>query len=102
MSTLDTPDPYNAARADISLARARFRAGDHATAETLATNALAAMIRFDSRHQQANAHDVLTALAEASGNGSLADEHRAAAAALRSTPPTPDVADKPAGPAPST
>lgn len=83
LSTLPKPDPYNAARADIALARARLRSGDHAAAKTVATRALATMTRLDSRHQQANAHDVLGEIAEHSGNHQLAGEHRAAAVGLR-------------------
>jgi tetratricopeptide (TPR) repeat protein len=94
LSTLDKPDPYNAARADISLARTRLHTGDHATAETLATSALATMARLDSRHQQANAHDVLTALAEGTGNTHLAHEHRTAAISLRATSTPLDIADE--------
>ena len=87
LSTLHKPDPYNAARADISLANARRHAGDHTAAEELAIRALAVMVRLDSRHQQANAHDVLVAIYEESGDNDLAERHRASAAALRSTSP---------------
>ncbi|WP_407653133.1 tetratricopeptide repeat protein [Amycolatopsis acidiphila] len=87
LSTLHKPDTYNAARADISLASARRHAGDHTTAEELAIRALAVMVRLDSRHQQAHAHDVLVAIYEESGDNDLAERHRASASALRSTSP---------------
>jgi len=67
----------------------------------MATTALAAMTRLDSDHQQANAHDILAELAEQAGSHKRADEHRAAAAELRSThtPSEPD--DTPKATAPS-
>lgn len=104
LSTLDQPDPYNAARAELSLARAHLQARSHAVAETMATTALATMTRLSSHHQQANVHDILAELAELAGRHQRADEHRAAAAELRSThtPPEPDdtptATDPPANP----
>lgn len=82
LSTLDKADPYNAARAELSLARAHLRAGSHDIAETMATTALATMTRLGSDHQQATAHDILAELAEQAGSHQRADEHRATAAAL--------------------
>jgi tetratricopeptide (TPR) repeat protein len=104
LSTLDQPDPYNAARAELSLARAHLQAGSHTVAETMATTALATMTRLSSHHQRANAHDILAELAEQAGSHQRAEEHRAAAAELRSThtPPEPDdtttATDPPANP----
>lgn len=85
LSTLDIPDQYNVARAEISLASALRRMGDSTTAEALATRALGAMVRLDSEHEQASAHDVLAAIAEDANDCSLARVHRASAAVLRST-----------------
>lgn len=87
LSTIVKADRYNAARADLTMARVRLRTNDGAAAYALAADALAMMTRLNSRTQQANAHTVLADIADAMGDRHNADRHRATAEELRRTIP---------------
>jgi tetratricopeptide (TPR) repeat protein len=74
--TTDPPDPYNAARATIPLARARLRLGDDLTARRLLAEAQAELTRLGSDYQLGRAHETLAELHETTGEPELAREHR--------------------------
>lgn len=80
LSCLDTPDRYDLARLDISLANALAHTGA-AAAETLLGDSLTTMIDLDVPTQQARAHEVLAELAATAGDEHQAAHHRKAAAA---------------------
>jgi tetratricopeptide (TPR) repeat protein len=81
--TISPPDPYNAARATIDLARARTRAGDHAAALELLDEALSVLDSLGSNYQLSRAHHTLADVHTAMDNGELAQGHRARADELR-------------------
>lgn len=83
LSSIDPPDPYNAASATITLARARLRQNAHAAALALLEDVLPVLASLGSEFQLGRAHETLADVHAAMGNSELAHEHRARADDLR-------------------
>jgi tetratricopeptide (TPR) repeat protein len=76
LSGLDPPDPYNAARATVSLARAHLALTELDTARRLLGEAQEALERLGADRELGRAHETLAELHTAAGDEELALEHR--------------------------
>ncbi|HEV2779463.1 MAG TPA: tetratricopeptide repeat protein [Actinophytocola sp.] len=86
LSTLDTPDHYNAARAAIVLGHAHVQGGRYDTARELLHLALATVTELQSAFEQARAHHALAELARRTGDEVAAGQHEQAAVELSGRP----------------
>jgi tetratricopeptide (TPR) repeat protein len=76
LSELDTPDPYNAARASVGLARARLKLADHTAALRLLEDARTVLESLGADQELSRAHAALADVHAAVGDDNLAREHR--------------------------
>jgi tetratricopeptide (TPR) repeat protein len=84
------PDPFNAARATIPLARAYNRLDDHAAASRLLDDAAETLAAFGSDHQLGRVHEAFADLYDATDDPGRAWEHRTRADQLLGRPARPD------------
>jgi tetratricopeptide (TPR) repeat protein len=77
------PDPYNAARASIPLARARIRLGDHDGVRALLDAAGRTLEELRSDRRLGRTHETFAELYDATGDHDRAAAHRSRAAELR-------------------
>jgi tetratricopeptide (TPR) repeat protein len=82
LATLDPPDDYNAARAEILLSAALSSQGDHEHAHRFADHALTVFDALGSLHEKVRAHRVMADNLDRQGRVVEAVEHRVAAVAI--------------------
>lgn len=76
LSELDPPDPYNMARATVSLAVALLRQGELDPARQLLKDARATLEQLGADYELGRAHQALAELHEVAGDGARAQAHR--------------------------
>jgi tetratricopeptide (TPR) repeat protein len=81
--TTRPPDPYNAARAMVDLARAHVHESNHAAALALLDDSLEVLRSLGSDYLLGRAHEALAEVHAARGDGDLAREHSVRADELR-------------------
>jgi tetratricopeptide (TPR) repeat protein len=84
LSSLDTPDQYNAARATMLLALALLRMDEHASARQCIQGALPVLEAAGADAELARAHDIAAEIHLATGERELAQDHRRRARELAS------------------